>query len=547
MRLLRLIFSALLVLGLTLPMTSQGLPASGPESLVRIEKGTPGLEGILKSESMTIVQELKGCYVGFLDREDILSLRRRGISVSILDRDSTAKEYFLVRPGPEATAADLARKGRVAALDPDVLLFWTASGDGSALLAPALPRKPLPLSSITPFLRTVRTQAREVKARAWDATIASLAGEVSEENLEALIAALQDFRTRLTGTPGNEAAAVFIEDYFRRQGLTAFSERGVAGASPVSVIGELTGRTYPEDEVVVCAHFDSISSDPYNDAPGADDDAGGVAAVMEAARILAGHPTEFTIRFVAFSGEEQGLLGSAAYAHFAATRERRVIGVVNLDMIAYADGTPEDLDVAVNEASDWLGERFRTDSAAYGGPPVRKIVDPSAIYSDHASFWNSGYPALLGIEDLPPNNPHYHTTGDTGETLDFDFCARVTRAALATAAGLGQIVEAGEPQPPSNLTGIGSFFSSFFGRRKNAYLSWPAVTGAAGYNVYRTDTSHLNYEKVNNRLVEENVFSDRGIPSGVYHYYVVTAVDGAGLESNPSREIEIQPYPRESP
>jgi hypothetical protein len=545
MRTLRFIFLGALILGTLAATLPQAVSGRGPESLVRIEKGTAGLEDILKSESLTVVQELGSCYLGRLDREEILALRRRGIPVSILDRDPGSKTYLLVRPSSSRTPGELAGKGRVVVLEPSVLLFWTTGRANTSDLVPAnLARKSLPAVSITPFLRSFRVGAAASRSEARDPVIAAMADSVSKENIRTLITALQSYQTRLTGTPGSEAAASFIEEYFRRLGLRASSRADSALGYATWVVGELTGRSYPDDEVIVCAHFDSMSPDPYNDAPGADDDASGVAAVMEAARVLSGHPTEFTIRFMAFSGEEQGLVGSGFYASNMPSSGRRIVGVINLDMIAFADRAPEDLDVIVNANSDWLGERFRLDAAAYGGPAVVKTVDASVIYSDHASFWDNGYPALLGIEDLPPLNPHYHTTGDTVDTLNLDLCALSTRAALATAARLGQLVKAGVPPPPSNLTGVGSFFSSFLGRRKNVYLSWPSVTGAAGYNVYRSETSHLNYEKVNSQPVTEARFSDRGVASGSSYYYVVTALDAAGLESSPSREIEIPPLPR---
>jgi hypothetical protein len=294
--------------------------------------------------------------------------------------------------------------------------------------------------------------------------------------------------------------------------------------------------------VIVCAHLDSTSPEPEALAPGADDDASGTAAVMEAARILARRRTDYTVRFIAFTGEEQGLYGSGGYAVGAYAANTRIVGVVNLDMIAYADRMPEDLDVFVNSASEWMGYRIAQDAGEYAGLDVRIRVDPSMVYSDHASFWDYGYAALLAIEDEPLRNPHYHTTGDTLDTLNLGFCAQATKAALATTALLAQPVRPG-PAPPQRLQAQSSFFSALLGTRKNVYLRWERVTGDASFNVYRTEIPHGFYQKVNEQPVPTAIYADRGVSSGVTYFYAVTAVDQAGIESNLSREVEVLPLP----
>lgn len=537
MKLLRTIPLVFLVAGLVFLH-----PSTGPVQLVRIDKGTPGLEEIFKARDMEVVQELATCYLGRLDREDVLALRTSGVAVTILDRDAADRIYLLVRPESPRTAVDLRKRGRVVPLEPGTLLFWIEDGDSSAALPSGLPRKRLPASSIVPYLRAYPAAPAAARPAVRDPRVGAIVDQVSRDNLKALIKTLQDFGTRRTGTAGCDAAAAFIHNYFHMNGVGAEVQEYPTGGDAETVVGELRGSAFPDDIVIVCAHFDSTSTEPETLAPGADDNASGVAAVMEAARILARYPTDYTVRFLAFSGEEQGLYGSEAYARAAKAANERIVGVVNMDMIAYADAMPEDLEIFVNRASSWMGDRLFQDAAEYADLTVRTRIDPSMVYSDHASFWDRGFPALLAIEDVPIQNPYYHKTGDTLDTLDLDFCAQAAKTALATVAVLAQPVRFGPP-PPARLEARSSFFSSLLGTRKNVYLSWAPQSNVVGYNIYRTDIPHSNHEKLNDRPVTELKYADRGVASGMWHYYVITAVGQDGVESNFSRQVEVPPVP----
>ena len=195
--------------------------------------------------------------------------------------------------------------------------------------------------------------------------------------------------------------------------------------------------TVSDDQVIICGHFDSISEDPYNLAPGADDNASGTAAVLEAARVMAPYPYERTVKFICFSGEEQGPYGSGAYVDSVKQAGDVIIGAINLDMIGYVDSEPETVDVVGDAASEWLAD-FTVDcgTAYVPGLPGLKTIDGTMMTSDHASFWLAGYNALEITEDSPPTYPYYHTTGDTLGWLTKSFAAEVVRLAVATLAEL---------------------------------------------------------------------------------------------------------------
>jgi hypothetical protein len=411
------------------------------------------------------------------------------------------------------------------------------------LLPPGIKRKPLPRASILPYLRAYPSSLGAALRFETNDVIAEIVGEVSGANLHTHVQSLQSFDTRYTSTPNCEAAGQFILDYFRSLGLEAGFEPFTFGAdtSTRNVVAEIRGETDPDEIVIVCAHYDSTSSEPEVFAPGADDNASGVAAVMEAARILAGRPLDFTVRFIAFSAEEWGLYGSQYHAAGARADSERIAGVINLDMIAYADEMPEDLDIVVNDVSRWLAERMEQIAGLYTGLPIQKIVDASFIYSDHSPFWDQGYSALCGIEDAGVTNPYYHTPGDTIDTLNFDFFEDAAKTALAALSDLAQPIRPGYPRTPAGLTAESEVYASVFTAVKNVRLSWQPVAGASGYNIYRSGGSHAGYVKVNTVPITEAAFTDGALGAGNVYYYVVTAVWPSGEESNFSREAESPP------
>jgi hypothetical protein len=512
-----------------------------PLPLVKISKGTPSLVDILKSYQIDVLQELETCFLARANRNELGLLRRQGVSVLVLDRDSLGKEHLLVRVGTPARLKVLSERGHIQQVEPDLFLFWADSGDPLTLLPSDFERKSLPRSSLLPFLRTYSHPEGLTLGLQVNDVIATIVGEVSRANLRSYVQSLEDFHTRYTSTVNCELAGQFILNHFQSLGLEAWFQPFVfgSGISTRNVVAEIRGRTDPEDFVIICAHYDSTSSERLVFAPGADDDASGVAAVMEAARILAKYPLDFTVRFIAFSAEEWGLYGSRYHADGARASSERIIGVVNLDMIAYADNMPEDLDIVVNAASWWMAERTSLVADAYTGLAVRKSINPSFIYSDHSPFWDRGYHAFCGIEDEDVNNPFYHTPGDTVDTLNLGFFGEAARTALAALSDLAQPVRLDRPKTPAGLVAESSTYASAFTAVKNAHLTWQPVSDAAGYNVYRSTLPHLGYTKLNTSPLGAASFTDRALKADTAYYYVVTAVWPEDVESNFSREVEL--------
>jgi len=242
------------------------------------------------------------------------------------------------------------------------------------------------------------------------------------------------------------------------------------------------------------------------------------------------------VKFICFSAEEWGLYGSKDYAQEARQRGEDIIAVINLDMIAYTDSIPEDLDIISNQASEWLADRFFSSSIAYTTLDISKIVNPTFVWSDHSSFWDRGYSAILGIEDIYISNPYYHTTNDTIDTLNLDFITEAAKASLATAADLAQPVST--PQTPTGFTSRSQIISSLFSSIKTAFLDWDSNQDpVVGYNIYRTTSSHSDYQKLNSSPLVQTYYTDENLDPDTSYYYVLTAVDSLGDESNYSKEV----------
>ena len=234
-------------------------------------------------------------------------------------------------------------------------------------------------------------------------------------------------------------------------GVTWHSQTAGIESSWRNIVATRPGTVSPGQQVMICAHMDNTSQQPIYNAPGADDNGSGAVAVIEAARIFSGIPFERTIKFALWTGEEQGLMGSAAYAADAAARSDTIYGVFNFDMIAWdgnGDGSIE-LHCGNMPASQDIGHLFEDVITDYNiNLQPEFLTWNSTDRSDHASFWDQNYPAILGIEDFSSDfNPYYHTTNDNMDIIDTTMFVSFVKAAVGATASLAL--------PDTELTGVG--------------------------------------------------------------------------------------------
>lgn len=286
---------------------------------------------------------------------------------------------------------------------------------------------------------------------------AALAG-ISRERFEADVRALSGPRHHSSSGEALSAAAAFIALDLSRSGLRV-SELSVEheGFKAPVIVGERAGSA-GEAVVLIVAHYDSVEG-----SPGADDNASGVAGLLAIARVLRDVPTRATIRCVAVPFEEQGLVGSRAYAAALSEEERRrVLGVFVLEMIGFVDPTPSSQRYPDGLGLLFPGRDFRDTGdfiAAFGEsarPLPLEALEAARSYvpelrvetlslpgfvaqmpdmrrSDHAPFWEVGVPAAFIGDTANFRTPHYHRPTDTPETLDFGFATKAAQWVAAAA------------------------------------------------------------------------------------------------------------------
>ncbi len=212
-----------------------------------------------------------------------------------------------------------------------------------------------------------------------------------------------------------------------------------------NVIATKTGRKHPEQYFIISAHYDATSkSDPMTVAPGADDNGSGTAAVLEAARVLTSCEFDYTIKFVLFAAEEQGLRGSKFHALQAATRGDSLLGVINMDMIAYDsdDDTLFELHAGLNENSRMLGMLVQNNVEDFGLSLVCLYRDlGSTSASDHSPFWYYNYPSILLIESTVIDfNAFYHSAQDLISHMNPLYFLNISKLAIGSLALLANPV-----------------------------------------------------------------------------------------------------------
>jgi Zn-dependent M28 family amino/carboxypeptidase len=264
---------------------------------------------------------------------------------------------------------------------------------------------------------------------------------------------------RVPGTPEHARAASYVVDELRSYGFDPRVERSELAGD--NIVAELGRPEWPL--FVVGAHYDSVET-----SPGADDNASGVAALLEIARIFGKrHPHSYAggplhrIQFVAFDREEMGLVGSAAYCKALRRAGTEVRGMMSLEMLGFtADAQTMVPGVSVTSTKgDFLAvvadprSRHLLRAFQVARPPLpREWSEPATLpiecvtveegteagalarLSDHGSFWSMKWPALLVTDTAFLRNPHYHMPSDTPATLDYGFVKRsaqkVTEALL---------------------------------------------------------------------------------------------------------------------
>jgi hypothetical protein len=361
-----------------------------------------------------------------------------------------------------------------------------------------------------------------------DTFIQRLIGRVSADSIRKQIQRLQDFRTRFSPAESCRAAEQYVFDYFTALGMDSvqLDTYQWEGITMRNVVGTLVGKRNPEQIAIICGHMDGTSDDPYNLAPGAEDNASGTVMALEAARIMVNEAFDGTVKFIAFTGEEQGLIGSFHYAEEMRGRNADILGVLNFDMIAWPGGQ---FGVAIycDEPSYGLATLEGRMASLYTSLTHGILV--ASYGSDQLAFHEYGYQGTAGAE-YGDFYPYYHTTEDTIGHLSMALAAEVAKMGIA---GLATLALA--PGPPDSFrlwdAGIGGTLEATW-RASSApdvagyKLLWGAAAGAY--------TDSLAVGRITRRQIS-------GLQNGTRYYSTVVALDSTGHESGPAPEQSAIP------
>jgi hypothetical protein len=377
----------------------------------------------------------------------------------------------------------------------------------------------------------------------WAAAAQAIDGDRLRADIDDLATTL---RTRHSYTPQMVQACQYALDRFAALGLqAALDPFTYAGRALTNVVGIKPGTVDPSRIYVLCGHLDSTSPSPTTNAPGAEDNGSGAVAVLEAARLLAPLPTDYTIYFVCFSAEEQGLVGSEHFAAEADQQNLDIRGVINFDMIAYYDPAGADLWLEgfhYGASSTWLMDLVEQNAEAYTDLAVYRYPG-EGWGSDHEPFHSHGFPAILAIENEWDSYPCYHRTCDTADRLDLGLWSRILAANLIS---LGQLAEVrgalGGIRSTVLLSGGGSAIGARARLQGTGYpervvglaglIEWPAVL-PGGYTLVTTlegyvpDTTHVDV-------------SDGGLTPVTI---VLHPEGGSGIASDAARGVSLQVSP----
>ena len=405
----------------------------------------------------------------------------------------------------------------------------------------------------------------------------ALAQAPSEEQLRATITRLIAFGTRHTlsdttsDSRGIGAARRWVKSSFESishdcggclevvtPSQTFTGKRILTPAEVMDVVAIKRGKGDPDRVIVMTGHLDSRVTDVMNsssDAPGANDDASGVAALMEAARLLSKEDSQATLVFAALSGEEQGLYGGKVLADYAVAHGWKVEAELNNDIVGNSRGQNGVLD---NTTVRIFSEGTRStetpaqakDRGYHGGEvdsPSRNLARRMAALADtylsdlhvrmvyrtdrygrggdQVPFLEAGYPAVRvteGHEDYTHQHQDLRTEhgvhyGDTIDGVDFRYLARVTALNSLTMAELSRA-----PAPPDGVAIEGALAT-------DTTVRWHKVPGAGGYRVYWRDTTAPQWQYArsagdSDQLVLKDVVIDDW-------FFGVSAVSADGYES----------------
>lgn len=329
----------------------------------------------------------------------------------VRDSPDTLDLYMVVLPAPDADDSAAGQIGTV--ID--------AAGSYRLVAAASVPAKAKPVLDMGLGVEKVAPPPPDTVAyhaerkRLTEADVGGLRDDVDPNLLTQTMTDLAGLGTRFYPTASNQQSAEYLYRKLESYGLSVWYEYFVSwdGYLLTNVIGEIPGRDQ-SSLYGVMAHFDTISDAPTANAPGADDNASGVASSLEIARILAGWSLKHPLRIIFVNYEEQGIIGSQAWARDAVARGEPWGGVFNIDSVG-SDRNGRQIILNSEGSSTWMGDLIVRVNDAYGiGENINNAHDPD-IMADDNRLRDQGIDSVMIARELYGASPYHHTTNDVME------------------------------------------------------------------------------------------------------------------------------------
>lgn len=259
--------------------------------------------------------------------------------------------------------------------------------------------------------------------------LSEMFAQVNESHLRSYVQTIQDFGPHPTQSTALDALRDYLYDKFASMNISVsydpWREKRISGEN---IVATLPGTTVTTTSVILCAHYDSIAV-----SPGAEDDGSGVAAVLEIADIMHRYSFNTTVKFILFSGEEQGLLGSLSYARNASRNHETVLGVLALDKIGYAVTAEEGRTIQhhANPASAWMTSISQDIASLFSSEIGLTVLSlPQDPQSDHFAFVENGFAGSDFVRNA--TNPYYHTSEDIIDHMNLSYLTKACKLTLGT-------------------------------------------------------------------------------------------------------------------
>ncbi|MDR2083892.1 MAG: M28 family peptidase [Bacteroidales bacterium] len=350
-----------------------------------------------------------------------------------------------------------------------------------------------------------------------DDDILNYINEVSIERMMTIVQRLQDFQTRYYRKDSSFAAQDWIMAQYEELDLEVFLHDFPLNGSSDNVIAIQRGTEFPDEYVVCGCHYDSYCyTYSHNIAPGADDNATGVAGILETARILNQYDFRRSIIYCSFSAEEVGLVGSSYYAEKCADEDMNIVGYFNLDMTGYlTNGSDIHIDLIYPNSAQILADYYTNICDVYlPDVPVKKGTLLNGN-SDHTSFNNNGYLGIFPFEDANAYSPYIHSIADTiglsvNNTEQMKIFTQANIASVATLAAYNSEIPSLPFAAPVNC------LAEFSGEDYYIIISWdaPQENTPLGYNVYREGV------KINQQIISGLLYFEAVTDNEEYCYQV---------------------------